>query len=104
LDLRAQCLAGRATRLRRDGDQRRQTRDLVHLARNRDAFLDVLELDGARVLADDGTGERIPGGDLAAGLDLRSVDCEQRGAVRYLVAFTLASVLVDDDDFPGARD
>ena len=95
---------GRAAPLRVDHDQRRQARDLVELLGDGDAFLDVLELRLAGELGDDRAGQRVPGGEHRAGLDLLvGLDAEQR-AVRHLVALALAAVRVGDDDLAGAGD
>jgi len=57
----------------------------VELLRDRDAFLDVLELRLAGELGDDRAGQRIPGGEHGAGLELLvGLDVEQR-TVRHLV-------------------
>src|SRR5690606_31454067 len=90
-----------AARLGRDHDQRGQAGDLVHLARHRDAFLDVGETDRAVVFGHDGARQRIPGGQLGAGLDDVAVAHGDGGAVGHLVAFALAAVVVIDDDFAG---
>src|SRR5690606_29815693 len=68
------------------------------------ALFDVLEADRAGVLGDDRARERIPGGELRAGLDRLAVGDQQRGAVGHLVALALAAVVVDDDDLARARD
>ena len=101
LDLRANDLR-RAAPLRIDHDQRRETRDLVQLLGDRDAFLDVLEARLAGELRDDRSRQRVPVGQHGAGLELLvGLDAEQ-SAVRHLVALALAAMRVGDDDLAGA--
>ena len=102
LDLRAHDL-GRAAALGVDHHQRRQAGHVVDLLGHRQAFLDVLELDRAGVLGDDGTRQRIPVGQDGAGLDRLVGLHRQDGAVGHLVALALATVLVVDGDLARAR-
>ena len=103
LDLRPHHLGG-TTAFRIDHNQGRQTSDFVHLAGHGQAFLDVLELGLTSELGDDGAGQRIPVGEDGASLDhLVRLDSEHR-AVRHLVALTLATMFVMDDDFARAGD
>src|SRR5690606_2520870 len=103
LDLRTH--HGLATaRLGRDHHQRRQARDLVHLLGNRHAFFDVLEAHTTVVLGHDRAGERIPRSQTLASLDRVAIAHGNGGTVRNLVALTLATVVVEDDDFAGTRD
>src|SRR5690606_13030196 len=87
-----------AARLGRDHHQRGQARDLVELLDNRNAFLDVLEAHRTGVLGHDGTCQRIPGCQTRTGLDVIVVAHGNRGAIRYLVAFALAAVVVENND------
>jgi hypothetical protein len=73
LDLRTQPLVAVRAALGIDDHQRRQAGDLVDLLGHRHALLDVLELHGTGVLGDDRTGQRIPGRQHGAGLDLPAV-------------------------------
>ena len=82
----------RTAALHVDHDERRKTRHIVDLLRNRHAFFDVFELHRTAPLGDDRTRQRIPLSQLRAGLDLRAVELQQRRAVRDLVTFTLATV------------
>src|SRR5690606_307532 len=91
-------------RLGRDHHQRRQARDLVHLVGNRHAFFDVLEAHTTVVLGHDRAGERIPRSQTLASLDRVAIAHGNGGTVRNLVALTLATVVVEDDDFAGTRD
>src|SRR5690606_1648552 len=104
LHLRTRALARRGAALGVDDDQRRQAGDLVDLAGDGDALLDVLEADRARVLGDDRTGERIPRGDLRSRLDRLAVADHQHRAVRHLVALAFAAAVVGDRDLARARD
>src|SRR5690606_3506472 len=61
--------AARTATLRIDDDLGRQTGDLVDLLGNGHALFHVLELHGTRVLGDDRPRQRIPAGELHAGLD-----------------------------------
>src|SRR5690606_22394603 len=76
----------------------------VQLASNGDAFLDVLEADATLVFADDRACERVPRCQALAGLDGIAIAYGNGGAVRHFVAFALATVVVEDDDFAGTRD
>src|SRR5690606_29427520 len=80
-----------------------ETGHLVDLLGDGDTLLHVLELHGTRVLGDDRTGERIPGRQLQAGLDGMPILDQQGRAVRDLVAFTLAAVVVGDHHLAGTR-
>ena len=70
-------LVAATTALGIDDDQRRQAGDLVDLLGDRHAFLDVLELHGARVLGDDRAGQRIPARELRSGPDRLAVADQQ---------------------------
>src|SRR5690606_25012824 len=100
LDLRAHHGLA-ATRLGRDDDQRRQTRDFVHLAGHGHALFDVLEADTALVFGHDRAGERIPRRQTLAGLHGFTVTHRDSGTVRDLVTFALAAGVVVNDDFAG---
>src|SRR5690606_8242729 len=93
-----------AARLGRNDHERRQTGDLVELLGDSDAFFDVLEAHRAGVLGHDGTGQRIPGRQTRACLDGFAVAHQHGSAVRNLVAFALATVVVEDGQFTRTRD
>ena len=82
--------------------QARQAGDFVHFVVERDAFLQILELDGAADFGDDRVGVRIPLADGGADLDLRAVFDAQLRAVDDGVTLVLAALVVDDGDLARA--
>src|SRR5690554_32319 len=97
LDLRAH--HGLATaRLGRDHHEGRKTGDLVELTGNGHAFLDVLEAYAAVVFRHDRAGQGIPRCQALTSLDDVAIAHRNGGTVRYLVALTLATVVVENDD------
>ncbi|MDT4833663.1 hypothetical protein FQZ97_672800 [compost metagenome] len=93
-----------ATGLGRDDDERRQAGNFVHLLGNGHALFDVLEADGATVFRHDRTGQRIPRRQTGASLHGFAIAHQHGCAVRDLVAFAFAAVVVEDRQFAGARD
>ena len=79
-------------------DQTREAGDFIDFFVERDAFLQVLELDRAADLGEDGEGVRIPLGQCLAERDRGAVFHLELGAVDDLVAFLLAATIVDDGD------
>src|SRR6202034_3354895 len=83
-------------------DQTRQAGNLVHFFVERDAFLQVFELNGAADFREDGEGVGIPlGHDLAEGDRLTFFHLKAR-TVDDLVALLLAATIVDHGDGAGA--
>ena len=85
--------------VRRIGDdETREAGDFIDFFVEGDAFLQVLELDGAADLGEDREGVRIPLGHDLAELDGCAVFDLELGAVDDLVALLFAATIVDDGD------
>ena len=103
--LRTQHLGGGAgATFRVNHHQGGQTGHIVNLLGHGHAFFDVLEFHAAAVFGNDRTGVRIPGSQHLASLQGHTVLHHQRGAVRHLVTFALAAVVVLNHHFAGTGD
>ena len=99
---RAQVLAGGTAGLRIGDHQRAHAGDVVGLAGDGDAVLEVLEAHDTGDFRDDRVGMRVPAGQTLAGLHGLAFGHQDDGAVRHLVTLALAAVGVHHADFTGA--
>src|SRR5260370_39129165 len=102
--MRTRALAGRRAALGIDDDVFRKSGLFVYLLGDGDSLLDVLEAHDPAVLGDDRAGVRVPRGKRLPRLDGLAVGGKQRRAVRNLVAFALAAVVVGDEHLSGPGD
>ena len=94
----------RAAALGIDHHQGGQARHLVELLGNGQALFHILKTNLSRKLGDDRTGQGVPVRQNRTGLDLLvGLDREGR-TVRHLVALTLASIVIVNDNFTRSRD
>ena len=101
-DASRRALSALRSLLRIDHNKARKPRHFIDLIHHGNVFNNVLKLNAAGVLRNNRTGHRIPGSKLLSGLNRLPILNQERGAVRYLVAFTFTTV-IHHNDFTGTR-